>query len=75
MLEFVRLKIMKRLIRSREKTVLLDYNLPPRVHIKFAKISNASRKLIVVKASKDQYEVLEFIDDEERHYVIDLKEF
>ena len=28
-----------------------------------------------MKASKAQYEVLEFIDDEERHYVVDLKKF
>ena len=45
------------------------------MHRKLTKISKGSRKLIVVKASKAQYEVLEFIDDEERHYVVDLKKF
>ena len=29
----------------------------------------------MVKAIKAQYEVLEFIDDEERYYVVDLKKF
>ncbi|KAH9770952.1 SWIM-type domain-containing protein [Citrus sinensis] len=75
LLEFIRLKIMKRLIRRREKAALWYSDLPPRVHRKLTKISKASRKLIVVKASKAQYEVLEFIDDEERHYVVDLKKF
>ncbi|KAK9188110.1 hypothetical protein WN944_019509 [Citrus x changshan-huyou] len=47
---------MKRLIRRREKAPLWYSDLPPRVHRKLTKISKASRKLIVVKASKAQYE-------------------
>ena len=59
------------LIRRRERMAMWDSDLPPRLHRKLAKISKPSRKLIVVKASKAPYEVLEFIDDEKRHYVVD----
>ncbi|KAL9437136.1 hypothetical protein AB3S75_023055 [Citrus x aurantiifolia] len=76
LLEYIRMKLMKRLIRRREKAANWDSNSPPRVHKKLVKIAKSSRNLWVVKASKDHYQVLEDDAlDKERSCVVDLKQF
>ena len=51
LLKYIRMKLMKRLIRRREKAANWDSNLPPRMHKKLVKIAKSSRNLWVVKAS------------------------
>ena len=76
LLKYIRMKLMKRLIRRREKAANGDSNLPPRMHKKIVKIAKSSRNLWVVKASKEHYQVLEDDAlDKERSYVVELKQF
>lgn len=71
LLEFIRLKIIKRLIRRKEKAVAWDI-VPLRVHIKIAKIAKVARKFIVVKASQTEFKMLDKNVEKERHYVVEL---
>lgn len=69
LLEFICLKIMKRLIRRKKKAVSWDA-VPPRV---CAKIAKAVRKLIIIKASISEFKVIDYVIEIKRHYVINLK--
>lgn len=73
LLEFIRLKIMKRLIRRKEKVESWDSKLPSRIQQKISKIAKASRKLLVVKSNTYEYEILEYELETKRHYVVNLR--
>lgn len=73
LLEFIRLKVMKRLIKRREKVLKWEV-VPPRVREKLGKIAKLARKLLVIKASNIEFEVVDQVIDKERHYVVDLQQ-
>lgn len=73
LMEFIRLKMMKRLVRRKEKAEQWDTDLPPRVHRKLAKTAKFARKLLVMKATSEEFEVIDYILDIERHYMVNLK--
>ncbi|KAH9769958.1 SWIM-type domain-containing protein [Citrus sinensis] len=75
LLEFIRMKLMKRMIRRREKCEDWESNIPPRVQKKIAKIAKAARRVSIIKASKYQFEVVEIMPDMERHYIVDLNKW
>ncbi|KAH9753370.1 SWIM-type domain-containing protein [Citrus sinensis] len=75
LLEFIRMKLMKRMIKRREKCEDWESNIPPRVQKKIAKIAKAARRVSVIKASKYQFEVVEIMPDMERHYIVDLNKW
>lgn len=73
LLEFIPLKMMKRLIRRKEKVKQWDTDLPPRIHKKLVKIAKFLRKLVVFKATSDEFKVIDYILDSERHYAVNLE--
>ncbi|KAK9214459.1 hypothetical protein WN944_006451 [Citrus x changshan-huyou] len=75
LLEFIRMKLMKRMIKRREKCEDWESNIPPRVQKKIAKIAKAARRVSIIKASKYQFEVVEIMPDMERHYIVDLNKW
>ncbi|KAL9422372.1 hypothetical protein AB3S75_034609 [Citrus x aurantiifolia] len=75
LLEFIRIKLMKRMIRRRDKCEDWESNIPPRVQKKIAKIAKATRRVSIIKASKYQFEVVEIMPDMERHYIVDLNKW
>lgn len=73
LLKFMLLKMMTRLIRRREKAEQWDIDLPSRIHKKLVKIVKLSKKLVVFKATSDEFEVIDYVLDSERHYIINLE--
>lgn len=42
--------------------------------VKIRKIVNAARKLVIIKESLIEFEILDYVVDNERHYVVDLSQ-
>lgn len=72
LLKFIRLKLMKKMIRRRETCLEWPTNLSPRVQRKINELSKVARKLLVIKSSKHQFEVVDFQFKDERHFVVDF---
>lgn len=62
---------MKRLIRMREKGARWEI-MPSSVRVKLSEIAKTIRKLVVIKVSTTEFEVIDHVIDRERHYVVDL---
>lgn len=58
--------MMKRLIRRKEKVEQWDTDLPSRVHGKLAKTTKFVRKLLVIKTSNEEFDVIDYTLDIER---------
>lgn len=58
---------MKKIIRKREKCAEWPLNLPPRVSTLNKMVSKITRKFVVVKSSKDEFEVIDYMSDSIMH--------
>lgn len=58
----------------REKCVELPINLPL-VNKMIKKVSKITRKFVVMKSNKDEFEVIDYKLDSTMHYVIDLSKY
>lgn len=73
LLEFIRVKVMMRMVRRREKAKAWQTRVPPRVSKKLIMLGKIARSLLVVKASKHEFEVIESVSGNPRHYVVNLQ--